>query len=445
MCIMKNKNISRRYFTKSALIKSSVIASMVTAPAPPSVLGANEKVIVGTIGARGQGTSVSSNLVQNGNVEIAAICDVDQTVLDQFSKPFKRRHQQEPKHYNDFRDLLEMNEIDAVVIASPDHWHALHFCYACEAGKDIYLETPISHSISEGQVMVKTAKKHNRVVQVGTWYRSIQHVQDSIDYIKAGKLGDVSVCRAWFVENDGSIGNREPETPPSSLDWNSWLGPAPKNPFQKNKYHWNWRMFYDYGGGMTTFWGTQMLDIICLGMNSFTPKRVSSFGGKYLFEDDRETPDTQIAVIEFENFVIHLEARHGNKRGIDAIRSNSAAEWIGTTGTLGVHKDAWEYFYEKAPKKSSGETEIVPETVNELNTNHFQNFIDCIKTRKTPRSDIDTSHQASTLCHLANISYQTGKVIEWDAEKEVITNEPDAMNCRQYKREYRSPWLLPNI
>jgi len=416
-------------------------ATMTAAPFSQRVLGANDRISIGTIGARGQGTNVSSNLVKCPGVECIAACDVDRRVLDRFTKIMKKRHNLSIKTYSDFRNLLEQKEIDAVVITTPDHWHALPFIYACEAGKDIYLEKPVSYSIVEGRAMVNAAKKFKSVVQVGSWDRSLQHVQDSIDYIHDGKLGDISVCRAWFTMTEGNIGKLSPSDPPEEFDWNFWLGPAPQVPFQRNRNHWNWRFFYDYAGGLTSCWGAHMMDIVCLGMKNWDPVKVSSYGGKLVFDDDRDTPDTQVAIFKFKDFILHWEMRCGNPRPLDGMASNFGAEWIGTTGTLGVHRNKWEYYYVKKPKRT--EKEIIPETINEINTTHYQNFVDCIRSRETPRSDIESAHKTAVLGHLANIAYRSDKEIIWDAERELISNAPDAMNCPQFQREYRTPWKLP--
>lgn len=285
--------------------------------------------------------------------------------------------------------------------------------------------------------MVNAAKKFNRVVQVGSWQRSVQHFQDAIDFVRSGALGDISMCRAWINTNSGGIGRRPPTTPPDGLDWDMWLGPAPFALYQTNRCHWDWRWWFDYAGGQTADWGVHMMDIVCLALGQWDPIEVSSFGGKFVLDDDRDTPDTQIAIFRFRNFVLHWEIRWGNGRGLDGFESGHGSQWIGRNGQFFVDRGRWHI----APEGDRMEG-AEPQRVTELTTNHWENFIECMNTRAMPRSDIESMHKCTVLCHLANISYRTGKKLEWDAEREIITNEPSAMNCPQYQREYRAPWRL---
>jgi len=433
----KNQKVSRRSFHKTAAGVSAGLAALAGAPFPSSVLGANDRVIMATIGTGGQGTGVTRSLLSTGQTQFIAACDVDDNQLDRFTNRIEEQYKQKIERFHDFRGLLAVKEIDAVLIATPDHWHAIPFIYACEAGKDIYQEKPLSHNIVEGRAMVNAAKKFKRVVQVGSWQRSVQHFQDAIDFVRSGKLGDISVCRAWFLGNGGSIGHVPPTNPPDGFDWDFWLGPAPHKLYRSNMNHWNWRWFFDYAGGQTADWGVHMMDIVCLALGEWDPIEVSCFGGDFVLDDDRDTPDTQIAIYRFPNFVLHWEVRWGNGRGLDGFGSGHGSEWIGTNGTLGIDRGKWEVFPEGDRLKEK------PKTVNKVQVDHSQNFIDCVRSRKRPRSDIETMHKTTVLCHLANIAYRTGKKLEWNADREMITNEPAALNCPQYQREYRAPWTLP--
>ncbi len=436
---MKNvkSTVNRREFYQTAVAGGSVFAAMHTAPFAPSVLGANEKIRIGTIGLRYRGTTVSREFLKLKNVEVTHCCDVDEREIAKFKKLLQDTYSIKVHSYSDFRELIDQKEIDAVLIATPDHWHALPFIAACEGGKDIFVEKPFSHNIVEGRAMVNAARKYQRVVQVGTWQRSTQHFQDAIDFVRSGKLGTISVCRAFRVRNSEGIGHKPPTTPPAGFDWDFWLGPAPYTPYRENRNHFEWRWYFDYAGGETADHGAHMLDITCLAMGDWDPLEVSSFGGNYVIDDDRDTPDTQTAIFRFKDFVLTWEVRWGNGRSVDGFSSGLGSEWIGRNGTLGVNRGKWEFFPENKDNKEK------PETVHELKTNHFQNFIDCMRTRHTPRSDVESSHKSAVLCHLANIAYRTGKKLEWDANREVITNEPSAMDCPHYQREYRAPWVLP--
>lgn len=396
---------------------------------------------MGAIGIRGMGNHNSKELAKCEGVKFTDACDVDQRELEKFQNIFEDQFDSPLQGHRDFRDLLDKNHIDAVMIATPDHWHALPFIYACEKGIDIYCEKPVSHNIVEGRAMVNAAKKFDRVVQIGSWQRSVQHFQDAIDFVRSGKLGDLSVCRAWINSNSNGIGHEPPSQPPDHLDWDMWLGPAPYKLFHSNQYHWNWRWFWDYAGGQTADWGVHMIDIVCLAMGQWDPIEVSSVGGMFVLDDDRTTPDTQLAIFKFPNFVLHWEVRWGNGRGLDGFDDQPGCAWIGRNAEFGVNRSRWQVFPEG--KGDNLRLEEEPETINEIKESHQQNFIDCVRSRKTPRSDIETMHKTTVLCHLANIAFRTGKKLEWDAAREIITNEPSAMDCPQFVREYRAPWKLP--
>ena len=432
-----NPPIHRRAFHKKAATVGAGIAAMTAAPFPSRVLGANERVIMGVIGTGGQGTGDAHDLIRTGQVQFIAACDVDSNHLDRFTNRVADQFKQPCQAYHDFRDLLAVKEIDAILIGTPDHWHALPFITACEAGKDIYLEKPISHNIVEGRAMVNAAKKYRRVVQVGSWQRSVQHFQDAIDFVRSGKLGKISVCRAWLLGNGGDVGHVPPSDPPAGFDWDFWVGPAPFTLYRSNMNHWNWRWFFDYAGGQTADWGVHMMDIVCLAMGKWDPTEVTCVGGTFILDDDRDTPDTQIATYKFDSFVMHWEVRWGNGRGLDGYSSGHGSEWIGTNGQLGVNRGKWEVFPEGDRLKET------PQTVTQIKESHYQNFVDCIRSRNQPRSDIESMHKTTVLCHLANIAFRTGKKLVWDADREIIVNEPSAMNCPQFQREYRAPWHLP--
>lgn len=431
------QTVSRRGFHKTAIGIGAGIAAMTQAPFPPSVLGANERVNIGAIGVHGMGTHNAKELMNVPGVRFTDVCDVDSREIEKFQSLFDDQYGLKLDGHKDYRRLLEKKEIDAVSIATPDHWHALIFVNACEAGKDIYCEKPISHNIVEGRAMVNAAKKFGRVVQVGSWQRSVTHFQEAIQFVRSGALGDITVCRAWLNGNSDGMGFHRPTQAPDGVDYDFWLGPAPFSLFQENRFHWHWRWWFDFAGGQTADWGVHMMDIVCLAMGDWDPLEISSFGGNFFIDDGRDTPDTQLAIFKFKDFVLHWEVRWGNGRGLDGFSEGHGAEWIGRNGQFGVDRGKWQIFPEGDLMNGKE-----PEKIDAITPSHWGDFIECIKTRKQPRSDIESMHKTTVLCHLANIAYRTGKKLEWDANREIVTNEPSAMDCPQYQREYRAPWSL---
>jgi predicted dehydrogenase len=396
--------------------------------------GANERVVMGLIGCGGMGRENMKHFLDLG-ISIAAICDVDDKHLDRASDEVTKKGQPAPKRYKDFRKLLEQKDINAVIIGTPDHWHAIPFIAACEAGKDIYCEKPISHSFVEAKAMLSAARHFKPVVQVGTWQRSMNHFQKAIEYVQSGKMGTVNICRAWITGQDKSMGHQTPQAAPASLDYDMWLGPAPKRPYQPDRCHYTWRWFFDYGGGLMTDWGVHMIDIVLLAMRE-DPTRVATSGGKFTMDDDRDTPDTMQAIYQFPKFTMNWEYRFNNQRGIDGGR-NHGSEFIGSKGTLIVDREGYQFFPNGDPKNVEP-----PPKLERTESTHWQNFLDCVKTRETPRSGIESMAKTTMLCHLGNISYECGKTVQWDAEKQDIINHGDVKHCISYEREYRKAWKL---
>lgn len=401
--------------------------------------GANERVVMGVIGAGGMGRSNMKGLLKVPGVEFALVCDVDKKQAEESVGVVVKEQRPAPQVCSDFREVLDRKDIDAVLIATPDHWHAIPFIAACEAGKDIYCEKPISHSLIEAKAMLSAAKHFKRVVQIGTWQRSVKHFQTAIDFVQSGAMGEIAVCRAWFVSKFGGWPapmEKKPDGPaPEGFDYDLWLGPAPKRPYNPNRAHWNWRWYYDYGGGLVTDWGVHMMDIVFLGMKQSDPTSVACTGGIYALKDDRDTPDTMQAIYRFPNFLMNWETRFTNGRGLDGGRTHGA-EFIGTKGTLVVDRTDYQWFPEKEGDPGPAAFE------KSAPHDHWQNFIDCIKSRAKPRSDIESMAKTTMCCHLANIAYQSGKTIRWDAAKQDLANPADASGCVSYQRDYRAPWKL---
>jgi Predicted dehydrogenases and related proteins len=406
---------------------------------------ANDGVVIALIGAGGQGRSNMRGLMNKPGVQVAAVCDPDERHMAQAAKMVEDKFGKRPAEIKDFRKVLERKDIDAVIVATPDHWHALPTILACQAGKDVHCEKPISHNIVEGRAMVEAARKTKRVVQVNTWQRSGQHFLDAIDYVRSGKLGKITLCRAWKVQDPkaATMGKEAPKSVPSALDYDLWVGPAAWEPYQENRCHYRFRWYFNYAGGMTGDWGVHMIDVVLLGMSKsddlVMPTRVASYGGKLFTgpEDDRTTPDTQIAIYEFPGWMLQWEVHVGGQ-GLDGGRDHGAL-FIGTEGRLLVDRGGWSLF------DNAGKPVEKPATANPRVGDHNDNFLTCLKTREIPRSGIASMHQTTTVCHLANLAYLHGGAITWDPAREVVTNDKKAMDLLPYRRPYRKPWSLPKV
>ncbi len=430
------KTTRRDFLTRTS---TAALGLAMSARSYSQIKGANDRVVMGVIGSGGMGRSNMGGLLKVPGVEFAAVCDVDDKQAREGVGIVTKAGRPAPAVLKDFRALLDRKDIDAVLIATPDHWHALPFIAACEAGKDIYCEKPISHDLIEAKAMLGAAKHFKRVVQIGTWQRSVKHFQKAIDFVQSGQMGEIAVCRAWFVSKFGGWPapmEKKADCPaPEGFDYDMWLGPAPKRAYNPNRSHWNWRWFYDYGGGLVTDWGVHMMDIVFLGMQSSDPTSVACTGGIYALKDDRDTPDTMQAIYRFPKFLMNWETRFTNGRGLDGGRTHGA-EFIGTKGTLVVDRTDYQWFPEKEGDPGPKAFEKSPQH------DHWQNFIDCVKSRAKPRSDIESMAKTTMCCHLANISYQCGKTVNWDAKKQDVVNRDDVRHCVSYERPYRKPWKL---
>jgi predicted dehydrogenase len=345
--------------------------------------------------------------------------------------------------------VLDRKDIDAVIIGTPDHWHALQTVLACEAGQDVYVEKPISVCIGEGRKMVDAARKHRRIVQVGTQQRSGRHFQQAAELVKSGRLGKVTQVRTWNFGNEApdGIGNPPDSDPPPDLDWDLWLGPAPKRPFNPNRFgvspeRWStFRWFWDYAGGMMTDWGVHWLDIVQMAMGVDAPESVAAVGGKFALRDNRETPDTLLASFQYPGFICTYENRSANAGALNG--KGNGMLFHGTDATMFLDRQGFEIVPEK---RKTGDTTVERteamkvESSNSHAQDHLLDFIDCVKTRRTPIADIEIGHRSTTTALLGTIAYRTGRRIQWDAARERIIGDKDAE--RYLMREYRRPWKL---
>jgi predicted dehydrogenase len=438
------RSIDRRTFlsTSTATVLGASLA-LRTRTASARILGANDRVRVGVIGTGRQGTSDMRNHMSLPDVEIAAICDVYGVNLAKAAALVPSAEQ-----HKDFREVLDRKDIDAVIIGTPDHWHALMTLMACQAGKDVYVEKPTSVAIAEGRRMVEAARKYNRVVQVGTQQRSAAHFQQAVELVGSNRIGRVSMVRCWNANNQSpnGFGNPPDGDPPADLDWDLWLGPAPKVPFNPNRFGvypdaWSYfRYFWDYAGGMMTDWGVHLIDIVQWVMKVDAPLAVSAVGGKLAIDDNRETPDTIIASYQYPGFVMTYENRSGNSRDVNG--HGYGIEFYGTDGTLFVDRSGLEIVPETRKTGDSEEIRTEPLTVDSTKDDptHAQNFVACIKSRERPICDIEIGHRSSSAAILGNLAYRSGASLKWDSRRERVEGNDKAGDMLD--REYRSPWKL---
>ena len=377
-----NIDTNRREFIKTSAIANAaigVIPSLLNAYASP-----NEKVVVGLIGCLGMGFNDLKAFLAQPNVECGAMCDVDRNVLEERAAEVEKIQGKKPVLYDDFRKLLENKDIDAVINATPDHWHAYITISACQAGKDVYTEKPLANSIEECNLMIKAQKRYNSVIQVGQWQRSDPHWKAAVDYLHAGNIGRIRSVRAWsYVGWKKSIPIVPDTDAPKGVNYDMWLGPAPSRPFNKNRFHASFRWYWDYAGGLMADWGVHMLDYALYGMNEYVPKSVMATGGKYAFPDDAmETPDTLMAVYDFGNFGLLWDHTIGIYGANFGNRGHGVA-FVGEWGTLVVDRNGWEVIPEtKSTSTKAGYAGMPLQAgIGKGFDLHVANFLECMKTR----------------------------------------------------------------
>jgi len=431
----------RSFIKKSALATAGVgiAASMPLA----SCVGANEKLVCGLIGAKGMGFSDLQAFLGQPNTECAAIADVDENVLNQRIADTEKIQGKKPKGFKDFRKLLEEPGIDVIIIGTPDHWHTIPFVNAAQEGKYIYCEKPLANSIEELNIMERAASRYGNVVQVGQWQRSDKHWQDAVEFVHSGKLGKIRTVRTWSYQGWMKSIPVKPDGPvPDGVDYDFWLGPAQKRLFNPNRFHFNFRWFWDYAGGMMTDWGVHIIDYGLFGMKAKAPKSVMAMGGKFAYpEDAAETPDTLQALYEFDGYTMLWD--HGI--GIDGgyYGRSHGVGFVGNNGTLVVDRGGWEVIPEGGNNPAMERVELIKGDGQGLN-NHMKNFIECIKdTDKTPNASVAIAANTARVCHLGNIAFKTGRRLYWDADSSKFI---DDSNANEYLTpDYRAPWELPKV
>ncbi len=446
------QGMNRREFSTSAF-SAAAVASL----APSRVLGANDQVRLAFIGVGNRGCQLLRGFLPHADAKIVALCDVYEPYLrgqyDRLDPRFAglgKRIAQMPalpadvERVKDFRSLLDRKDVDAVVIATPDHWHAIQMTWVCKAGKDVYIEKPLSITIEEGRAMVEAARRHDRVVQVGTHRRSSRMYAHLAELVRSGALGKVTVARAAFCSNMATAGiGHAPETePPEGLDWDLWLGPRPLRPFQATIMPYKFRWWHLYSSQIAN-WGVHYFDVIRWLTGELAPESVSAHGGRFAVDDDRTIPDTAEVIFEHASRMLTLFSLHeGN--GQPMLGPGVEIELQGTIGTLRVYGDRYEIVAERGgafqdPKpRRKGETARASD--GDLDQQAARDFLDCVKSRKRPNADVEEGHRSTTLAHLANIALATRARLEWDSHSERFTNSEQANHLLRY--EYRKPWSL---
>ncbi|MCB1020348.1 MAG: Gfo/Idh/MocA family oxidoreductase [Acidobacteria bacterium] len=424
---------NRRAFLQSAA------AAFTTSLFTGNVRGANDRVAGAFIGVGMMGSENLSVALRQG-VEVRAVCDVYQPHLERAGAAVVKAGGK-AKEVRDFREVIADDSIDFVCVSTPDHWHAYITVEACKAGRDVYVEKPVCAALNEGAAMVKAARKYDRVVQAGTWQRSGQHFQKACEIVRSGELGRIAFARAWIHTHEprAGVGSPADSAPPAGLDWDLWLGPAPERAYNRNRFGpltdgpSSFRWYWDYAGGPLSDSGVHMIDILQMAVDEVMPESVVASGGNYWFEDDRETPDTLQVGYEYPDFLGSWEHR-SNSAGEDKSFSMGLT-FHGDRGTLYVDRAR----YEVTPEKGSDLVPSEMRRVEDPHPLHWANFLDCVRTRKRPNSDVETCVRSSISCLLANASYRSKMRLEWDDATQTVPQQA----ARSYLyREYRAPWKL---
>ena len=442
----------RSFLKKSAVGTFAAVAALSRSRsyglAPPS-----ERIRVGCVGVGGRAASLLRVFAAHEHTEIVAITDVDQRRLPAAVRTVRQRSGRPPKVAKDFRELVDDASIDVLVVGTPDHWHAIPTISACLAGKDVYVEKPDGHNIVEGHRMVQAMRKHKRIVQLGTQARSATYMRQALDYVRSGRLGKVLVAKAWETSRQQSIGHPPDGQPPAQVDYDLWLGPAPKRPFNPRRFHGSWRWFFDYGTGDVGNDGVHRLDSALQALRaaadaqgeSFAelPHKISAIGGKWYFDDMQQWPDTLQVTFEYPGThgspgrILTYEMRLWSPYRMHD--ETESAILYGDQGYLVISFRGWRAYDPKNELLAEGKSS--PEDT----AHHVANFLDCVKSRQRPNADLETvGHPSSVLCHAANIAWRVGRQVELVPGTETFRDD-DQANSLRTRPAYRAPWTLPEV
>jgi predicted dehydrogenase len=452
----------RDFFKKSAMLAAgSILAPTIV---PMSVFGKtapSNKMKVALIGCRNQGWANLETYLQYPETECVSLCDIDDEWLNKRASDVEKKTGKKPAQLvKDWRKVIENKDVDVVIIGTPDHWHCLQMIAACEAGKDVYVEKPLSNTIEECNLMVKAVRRYNRIVQVGQWQRSDPHWDEAAAFVQNGQLGRVRTVKVWAYQTSKWTLPVVPDSaPPAGVDYDMWLGPAPKRSYNENRFHYNFRFFWDYAGGLMSDWGVHLLDYALKGMNVGLPSYVYGAGGKYAYPGDAmETPDTLMATYKYPDFNIIWD--HACGIGTGLFDRAEGLAFFGENGTLILTRSGWEvhpennnrgrvfpYCYpcDTEPKVITPRMEPIAWKKGDGKGlyNHVGNHLECIKSRKLPNADIAIGAEVAKLSHLANISCRLDVGLNWDNKSNTFTGNKEANSLM--KAKYRAPWKLPKI
>jgi predicted dehydrogenase len=446
-------NITRREF-----YKRTAAAGFAAALSGTRILGANDRIRVGFIGVGNRGDQVLDGFLAQKDAEVVAVCDLWQPYRD-FAC---RKIGTSPQQFKDYCKLLERKDIDAVVVATPDHWHALQMIHACQAGKDVYVEKPLSLCVAEGRRMVQAAHQYKRVTQVGLMRRSGPKLKEAVEYLQGGGIGKITAIRTFHIQNEWPIGIGNPPNgePPDGFDWEAWLGPAPKVPYNVNRTFYRFRWFYDYSGGQLSNMGAHYIDFAHWALGHDAPLAVTAMGGKYTMEDNRDIPDTLEVIWSYPGNTL-ITFTQLNANGAPAAAHEGTMEIRGTKGTLYMNWNGYEVVPDaisgmvypalsplgraSAQWQHSHKTVIDPRIVKEEDPTpqHARNFLDCVRSRNRCNCDIETGHRSTVATLIAAVALKTQTHLHWDSKTERFTNS-EAAN-RRLSYHYRAPYVLPEV
>jgi predicted dehydrogenase len=430
--------MNRRYFLASSLAGAQL--------ATKGLASANDTVRVACVGVRGQGGAHIKAYSAMPNVEIAAVCDVDESVLESRLKQIEGSGKKRPAGFTDIRKVLEDKSIDAISTATPNHWHSLIGIWSCQAGKDVYCEKPCSHNIFEARQLVAAARKYDRIVQHGTNNRSIASLRDGVQKMREGVIGDVYMARGLCFKRRDTIGRQPDQTAPAGVHYDLWLGPAPQRAFSKNRFHYNWHWNWTYGNGDIGNQGIHQMDLARWGLGVKYPTKISAIGGHFMFDDDQETPNTIVATFEFNEGgrkrILVFEVRHwmsnheasigegGKKKDSDTVGNL----FYGSKGYMAISGSSYKTFLGRDQEPGPSESE---------GGNNWENFIAAVRSRKRSElnAEIEEGYLSTQLVHLANISYRLGRSLHFDSQSLECAGDPEAN--AMFKRQYRAPFVVP--
>ena len=426
---------NRRRFLKGTAVALGSSFAISGTKSSGRVIGANDTIRVAIAGLNGRGEAHVMGLAGRPGVEIVALVDPDSRTFATRVAQIEEKGKNTPRTMADVRQVLDDKSIDALTIATPNHWHSLMTIWACQAGKDVYVEKPCSHNLHEGRVAVEAARKYQRIVQHGTQGRSDSRWAQVAEITRGGQLGKLLVSRALCYKPRGSIGTKPDGTAPAELDYNLWLGPAPERPFNVNRFTFNWRYFWDYGGGQLADFVCHLVDPVHWGMKASAPETIVAHGER-VEQDNAETPDELEVVYHYpQGFDLVWSAQPHNGQGFFG-RGNGIA-FYGTKGTMHGHYNDYVVI-------SEGDPITEPEPFLPRSKGHHREWIDAIKSRAECSCNFGYGHNLTAVAHLGNMALKTGKKLHWDAQAEKVTNAPEANNYL-FRPEYRAPWKLPEV